>query len=46
MLALGVVLAIVVGAILVLLFQGAAILFAYTMPLLGPAPPDRPPRNA
>ncbi|HLM90440.1 MAG TPA: glycosyltransferase family 2 protein [Thermoplasmata archaeon] len=38
MLALWVVLAIVVGSILVLLFQGVAILFAYTMPLLAPAP--------
>ncbi|MGP8073168.1 MAG: glycosyltransferase [Thermoplasmata archaeon] len=38
MLAFWVVLAVVAGSIVVLLFQGAAILLAYTMPRLSPAP--------
>ncbi len=45
MLPLWAVAATVVGAALVLLFQGAAIVFAYQMPLLDPAPPGPPRRR-
>jgi chlorobactene glucosyltransferase len=43
MLPLWAVLAIVLGSLLVLAFQGVAIVFAYSMPRLGPAPPGPAP---